>query len=248
MVGDRQAAPHSGPQPTRSLGVDVDDGRLQFRMLEGQHPRQPAKSGLRQRDSITRLELLRAPRDDPQPWAVPRAHSRQRLHDVGDRAACATAPVPAASNPASASSTGRGGHTTTIPFHDDVLARQRVPKLQPCRARPRQLDDARCARAARTAQRLSSGSSAAASPTSSIAASRTPACRGPTASHSSVNKRLVNSIRGCAGLQQRHLDLVDLQQDLPVGTGERHLAERTGRGRKWPPARRSRGRPSVTSP
>ena len=52
------------------LGVDVDDGRLQFGVLEDEHSRHAAQPGLREGDWLARLHLLRAARDDPQPWGV----------------------------------------------------------------------------------------------------------------------------------------------------------------------------------
>ena len=67
------------------VGLDVDQGRLQFRMLEGQHPCEPTKLGLRQGDSITEIELLCAAGDDPQPWAVAGADLRQCLDQVSDQ-------------------------------------------------------------------------------------------------------------------------------------------------------------------
>ncbi len=61
------------PVPSASTSTIVGS---QFRVLERQHPRDAAKSGLRQRDSISGIHLLCAPGDDPQPWAVPGAHLR----------------------------------------------------------------------------------------------------------------------------------------------------------------------------
>ena len=81
-IGEKFVDQCSG-RPT-AVGVDVNDGRFQFRVFEGQHPRDAAKCRLRQGHSITRIELLGTPRHDPQPRAVSGADLRQRLDNVGD--------------------------------------------------------------------------------------------------------------------------------------------------------------------
>ena len=183
-----------------ALGFDVDDGRLQFRMLEGQHPGNATKSGLRQRDSITRVELLRAPRDDPQPRAgsgVDRATASSRCRRS---AACATAPVPAAWNPGAPRRRAGAGTPTTRFRPTRCPFASAMPVAAPCRRRA-PAGSVAVRSGSPDCKAASSGSSTAGSPTSS----RAPAVAGRPVevhrSHSRVNKRLLSSFpapRACS--------------------------------------------------
>ena len=67
-----------------ALSIEVNNRRFQLGVLKSQHPSDTAKCGLRQGHSVTRSQLLGAPRHDPQPRAVSGADLRQRLDNVGD--------------------------------------------------------------------------------------------------------------------------------------------------------------------
>ena len=136
-------------RPT-AVGVDVNDGRFQFRVFEGQHPRDAAKCRLCQGHSITRSELLGTPRHDPQPRAVSSADLRQRLDNVRDEQCPRLRELQLLRiGQRLIDCPGRAHDDNRVPR--DVLSRQRAPQSRLV-TRRHDMRNAQCAPRARTAQ------------------------------------------------------------------------------------------------
>ena len=234
----RAARPTKAAAGSHTVGVDVDDRGLQFRMLEGQHPRDSTKSALRHRDSITGSScwaprvtihsrgLLRTPSCD----TVLTISAISRVRD------CDQVRVASWSGQRFVDGPGRAHHDDAVP--GDVLAGDRRPQLVLVVGRyhlaVRDMSDE--LRPQSVQQRIRGHRSAAGAPMAATGLSRF------TGSHSRVNSRLVSDLRRRGACKHRHLDFVDLQQHPPVGIGEPHAADEAIGARCRASASRSHGR------
>ena len=190
-------------------------------MLEDEHSRHAAQPGLREGDRLARLHLLRAARDDPQPWGVPRSHLRHRLDDVRNQQRAGPHQLQLVGVVEGLVDRARRAH-----HHDraplDVFAAQRVTQFRPIGA-PDQLTIRGMLTGPRI-QRLQQWIwCVRADQQHRIQRARRRAeVRGlPVQGEHSVGE----PAGGARRAQYRHLDLVDVHQHAPVGCGQRHPAE-----------------------